>query len=252
MKGNLKKIMVLAISLFSTNAFADFVVKLSDNEQYNIVDIVTDPNFGGSLIHLYAATSNASLINQDINERDSEEWDKFFKDTENIVINKVAPYNVDIKESGVVNWFDPNKVLGMEIRKGCAPNDLADSEVEFLDSNGNVVFWLKTEKYQSYSLTFTYGKGSDKSQGVVAEQIGPYPNVRGNLYFDKKKGTVSYKHGNEESTRIKDWVLSDVLVDDIRKIKLVSSHVVTKHVPNPTHCSAYIRIRALKEGEQSI
>lgn len=235
---------MLIISLFlSGYSFADYKAVLINNNNLYETEL-PEPiiPITGYLMMLYSVENSATRNANDVTKINEPTWEEKFGNTKDLVINEVSGQNDNINQSGVINWFDSSRKLKIAMRQACWSSDKADTDIEYLDSNDNIVFWTKTRYKQNFKLRFTYGKASDFSDSKEAVSTASYPNVNGFLSFDAKNKTVSYNHENESKTLFQPWTLTNVDVSSIKKIRLSSSNVVTTYYGGTCGAYAYIAL----------
>ncbi|OMH38247.1 LamG-like jellyroll fold domain-containing protein [Motiliproteus sp. MSK22-1] len=201
------------------------------------------PLTGGYLINLFATSGSTDPGSNDINQTSADGWEDSYGATAQIAVTKATTGGVSINHSGVVDWFDPSRILYLDSRESNWGPDSAASTIDYLDSNGNIVFWTKTFSYGQYGSNMSFGTSQDHSNGTNRGHTGIYPKIRGKLIFDQHANTVSFtKHENGSGGRVNSWELTDVDVSSIRKIRLTDSSVQSTYT---SYGSAYVRLKLL-------
>jgi hypothetical protein len=195
-----------------------------------------DPRVG-YIIALDATAGDNSQY--DVTRTDVSTWEDHFGQTHDIVINAAVKNGITINNTGVINWFNPNKVLYHFSGEGCDSRDYAHNDIEYLDENDNIVFYTGVRSYGSFGSSMYYGKANDKSDITQANWTGPYPAVHGRYYFDEANQTVNFNHIGS-TNYINSWGLTNVDVSRIRKIRLSYSRVFNGYEGGT--CGAAVRL----------
>lgn len=195
-----------------------------------------DPRVG-YIIALDATAGDNSQY--DVTRTDVSTWEDHFGQTYDIVINSAVKNGVTINNTGVINWFNPNKVLYNFAGEGCDSRDYAHNDIEYLDENDNIVFYTSVRSYGSFGSSMYYGKASDRSDITQAGWTGPYPAVHGRYYFNEANQTVNFNHIGS-TNYINSWGLTNVDVSSIRKIRLSYSRVYNGYEGGT--CGAAVRL----------
>lgn len=244
---------LLTTSLFLTMpVLAQYSVIINKtHSNYQINDNVTEPEpepeVYGYLINLISVNNISKQNENDVTKTSEPTWDYYFARTKDVVINKVGAHSetVSLSASGTVDLFNPDKRLLFVSSKACMHNDDADSDIEYLDENGKVIFWTKTRQESAYGVGLTYGNTSDYSNPHTAGDNSLHPVVNGYLDFDKTNNTVSFTNKSEGNTEMDDWSLSNVDVSAIKKIRLSYSKVRT--IYDGGSCGATVSLEMLKD-----
>jgi len=148
--------------------------------------------------------------------------------------------NEILNKTGTINWFNPDKTQELIFSEGCSGGDTASVDIEYLDNNNDVVFWLRTRPYGTYGLYLNYGTEPNFGGAVDPGITGPYPALIGDLSFDKNTNTVNY-NSLRDTNYVNNWQINDIDVSSIAKIKLVYTDVKTVYTGGT--CGAQVRIR---------
>lgn len=241
----MKKTMFLSFSLFvSFNTVAEYNVII--NSEHNIYQIEKKKEpIHGYIIDLYSINNSSFRDQHDVTETTNSNWTESFGLTKDLVLNEVSSFNEKITKTGIINWFDPEKKMSIEMQQACQSNDLATSDIEYIDKDNNTIFWIKSRNRGAYGTDLLYGKKADFSDINYTGTVALYPIVHGDLIFNIKDKTVSFDaYINHPNYNMEDWVLSNVEVDKIEKIRLSSSSVMTTY--GGSTCGAQVRMKILK------
>lgn len=245
----MNKGMLMLSSLMAFSAYAsDFVVIVDKESKYevNLPPEVVEPEKSGVLINIMATGYEHMRSEASFTDTSARHWNEYYSETKDLAIVSITLEKNVIRPSGVINWFNPNQDLYVHAQKGCTDSDYAVTHVQYLDDSDNVIFWFKTAGY-AYTSTMTYGKLADASDVNTTTADGSHPIVEGVFSFDKANNKVTYTKGSSVSAKkINDWELTNVDVNAIKKIKLVSSTVVADRTDG---CLAGMYMWALKDGE---
>jgi hypothetical protein len=193
-------------------------------------------------IYLLRSQHNTSALNiNDVTKVNEPTWNDYFGQTYDIVINGVSYANQRLSNTGVIEWFNPDKRLYLNFGEGCWTNDVAHGDIEYLDENNNVVFWHRTRSYGSYGLYATYGTQPNFAGGIDPGFVGPYPAFRGWLSFDKDARTVTYTK-NASNNYVNSWQLTNIDVESIKKIRVAYSNVMTTYTGGTCGAQASIEV----------
>lgn len=232
--------------LLSNIAFGNYkVIISSDHNTYNVEE--KKPPMYGYLIDLYSINNSSHRAAHDVTNTSHPDWEDNFSLTKDLVINRVSSYNQRITNTGVINWFDDEKKIRIEAQQACQSNDYAHSSIEYLDENDNIIFWTKTGDYNAYGTNMSYGKEANFSDAKNTSVVGQHPIVHGFLVFNKELETVSFDSLDSSSNYgMRSWILSNVEVSKIKKIRLSSSNVMTTYSAGTT-CGAQLRLKIEKD-----
>lgn len=211
----------------------DKVLNKTEVENQTIVLLEEQLSIGtldiNGFIYLQHSTNSEDQRNaHDVTKTGNAHWEGNFGQTYDIVINGVSAVNQNLTNTGIINWFNPDKEIAFNFSKGCWNGDLSNTGIEYLDENNNVIFWHSTGVYNTYGLYMTYGKLPNFQGGINPGVVGQHPAAHGILKFDKVGNKVNYV--NSQGTHyVNSWELTGIDVNSIKKIRIAYSNVVTKY-----------------------
>lgn len=239
----------LIMLLLSSSTYANYVVVVDkeDNGSYQITE-PTEPEIirKGYIIDFISISSAESRNAHDVTQTTNSHWEEHFGTTNDLVLNAVAGNSTLYKEAtgkDTIHWFDPDKTLEFTAQQACVLGDFSESDIQYLDKDGNVVFWTRTRTEGNYGAALLYGKSSDYSDATNTGDNALHPIVHGHLNFDKENNTVSYTNKSTGNYEMNSWVLSNVDVGSITQIKLDYAVVYSSYTGGT--CGANLKLEIL-------
>lgn len=232
--------------VLSSSTYANYVVVVDkeENGSYQI----TEPEMvrKGFIIDFISISSAENRNAHDVTQVTNPHWEEHFGTTSDLVLNGVTG-NTVISEAAagkdIIEWFDPNKTLKFVVQKACQGGDFAESDIQYLDKDDNVIFWTRTITESAYGTYLIYGTSSDYSNGVNSGDNSTHPIVEGDLNFDVENKSVSYTNKSPSNYSTNDWTLTNVDVGLITKIKLDHAKIYSSYTGGT--CGANLKLEIL-------